>query len=47
MLAQLRYHFKNINVEDLSLQQQIELFAQLKWARQQEAKLNPFAATTT
>lgn len=40
MLAQLRYYFK-VDTDKLSDQEKIELFAQLRWVRQEEAKLNP------
>lgn len=40
MQAQLRYYFK-VDPDTLSDKRKIELFAQLRWVRDEEAKLNP------
>lgn len=40
MLGLLRYHFK-IDTDVISDKKKIELFAQLEWVRQEEAKRNP------
>lgn len=41
MFALLRYHYRDPDIHERPQKQVLQLFAELQWVREQEARINP------